>query len=100
MKETVNFNRFCDMFAVMNRNDNFSHKAKQTLFDYINEWEEETGEETELDIIAICCAYSEYENLDDFQLDYGDNYQSVEDISEHTTVIKIDGTDGFIVESF
>ena len=36
------------MFVIMNRNENFTYKAKRALFDYINNWEEDTGEETEL----------------------------------------------------
>lgn len=100
MKETVNFERFCEMFNVMDRDENFSFKGKVALFDYIERMEEETGEETELDIIGICCAYSEYETFGDFKVDYGDNYQSVDDIREYTTVITIEGTDGFIIEAF
>lgn len=63
MKETVrNVYRFREAFAEMNRKDNFSYEGLEILFNHLQEFEEMTGEELELDVIAICCDYSE----DDF----------------------------------
>lgn len=44
----------------MNRSDNFSFKGKKALFDYLEQYEEGTGQEIELDIVALCCEYTEY----------------------------------------
>jgi hypothetical protein len=53
----------------------------------------------ELDVIALCCDYAEYESLEEFQEDYGEDYESIEDIESATTVIPIDD-DGFIILQF
>jgi hypothetical protein len=43
----------------MNRKDNFGYEALGLMFDYFESFEDETGEEIEMDVIAICCEYSE-----------------------------------------
>lgn len=66
MKTTVCFSEFRDAFQSI-RPDNFSYKAQQILFHYFEQYEEDTGEEIELDVIAVCCDFSEdsYENIAD-----------------------------------
>lgn len=59
MKNTVNFSQFCDAFRSCNRNENFSYDGKRVLFDFLEQWEGETGQPYELDVIALCCEYSE-----------------------------------------
>lgn len=60
MTAKANFNEFKKMF---NRNEtyknNFSRLGLIALFNYIEEIEEETGEQIELDIIALCCDFGE-----------------------------------------
>ena len=101
MKQTVNFTDFCDAFRI--RDNNFTYDGKKALFDYIEEYEEGTGQETELDVVALCCEYTEYSNLEEFQADYNNDndyeYESIEDIEEATTVIKIDD-ESFIIQAF
>lgn len=58
MKQSVNFSMFVDAFRSV-RPDNFSYEGLEVLFDYFESYEEETGHEIELDVIAICCEYSE-----------------------------------------
>jgi len=58
MKQTINFNQFYDAFQAI-RPDNFSYEGLKVLFDYFEQLEEETGIEYDLDVIAICCEYSE-----------------------------------------
>ncbi len=98
MKQTVNFSEFCDRFRDMNRNENFTYDGKRALFDYLEEYEESTGEEVELDIIALCCEYTEYENLKELQENYSD-IESIEELRDHTTVIMIDD-DRFIIQDY
>jgi hypothetical protein len=66
MKTTVNFSEFRDIFQQI-RPDNFSYQGQKILFYYFEEYEESTGEEIELDVIAICCDFSEdsFENIAD-----------------------------------
>lgn len=59
MYQSVSFGDFCDAFRSMDRKENFSYEGKRVLFDYLEEYEDSTGERIELDIIALCCEYSE-----------------------------------------
>lgn len=59
MKTTVYFNDFVQAFRDFNRIDNFSADGLKALFDYLEEIEEETKQEIELNVIALCCEYSE-----------------------------------------
>ena len=57
--QTVNFSVFRSAFANMNRSDNFSDSGLVALFDYLENLSEDTCENIELDVIALCCEYSE-----------------------------------------
>jgi hypothetical protein len=60
MYQTVNtVSTFRDEFRACGRADNFSYEALGLLFDYLEAYEMDTGEEIELDVIAICCDFSE-----------------------------------------
>jgi hypothetical protein len=51
-----------DMFRFqMNqiRPDNFSYEGQGVLFDYFEQYEDDTGEQIEFDPIAFCCEYAE-----------------------------------------
>lgn len=100
MKKSINRYEFCDEFRKMNRDNNFSYKGKNALYDYLEGYEEDTGEEMELDIIALCCEFTEYENLKEFQKEYSGEYKTIEDIEERTTVIMLDDEEGFIIAQF
>lgn len=58
MKTTVNFADFVDTFVARDRLSNFGYDGLRVLFDYLEEYEEDTGEEIELDVIALCCEYA------------------------------------------
>ena len=59
MKQTINnVYQFREAFREV-RPDNFSYEGLATLWEYFDEYEESTGEEVELDVIAICCDFSE-----------------------------------------
>ena len=61
------------------RKNQFSEEALSSIYDYLEEMEEETGEPVELDIIAICCEYTEYASLQE----YNDSYdEGLEDWDE------------------
>lgn len=87
MKTTINEYDFVRAFDEMNRSDNFSRAGRFALYDYLTEYEEETGVELELDVIALCCDFTEWESLDEFRENYGEEYQTYEDIEERTIII-------------
>lgn len=91
MKQTVNQYDFCEAFKKI-RPDNFSHTGLEALFEYLSDYEANSGEEIELDVIAICCDYTEYENLAEFNANanYGDDYETLGDIEDRTTLIRVD----------
>lgn len=60
MYQTVNTaSNFRDEFRACGRADQFSYEALGILFDYLEAWEMDTGEEIELDVVSICCDYTE-----------------------------------------
>ena len=100
MKKTINQYDFERAFVDMNRAEQFSYEGKKALFEYLEQYEEDTGEDIELDVIGLCCDYAEYDNLDEFRRDYSTDYETLDDIRDETTVIVIEGTDGFIIQQF
>ena len=80
MKTTVHFDDFRHAFNSI-RPDNFSREGLEQLFDYFESYEKDTGEEIELDVIAICCDFSEdsFENISDLygiEIDVEDDEES------------------------
>lgn len=96
MRQTINFSQFLDAFQSI-RPDNFTYRGLQALFDYLEDYEESAGDELELDVIALCCDFSEYTSLEELQQNYTD-IESLEDLQGHTTVIEFDG--GLIIQDF
>jgi hypothetical protein len=93
MKQTIGLSQFTDAFMSI-RPNNFSYEGLQQLFDYFESYEQDTNEEIELDVIAICCEYSEstpkeiaaHYNID--IEDDGNELLNVMDyLADHTSVI-------------
>jgi hypothetical protein len=60
MYQTINtVSTFRDEFRACGRVDQFSYEALGLLFEYLEAFEMDTGEEIELDVISICCDFSE-----------------------------------------
>jgi len=113
MKTTVSRYEFQDAFNRM-RPNNFSYEALGLLFAYFEELEESMGEEIELDVIAICCDYSEdtVESIArNYSIDLNDADPEADDyenqcrqivfdyLSDRTSVVG-DTADGFVYLSF
>lgn len=100
MKKTITLNDFRDAFIRMNRKENFSYEGLQALFEFLEDYEAEFDIELELDVIALCCEFAEYKNLEDFWNDYPkESYPDREAIESATTFIAIDD-ESFIIEQF
>ena len=101
--KSVSFNDFLEEFRRYEREDQFSYEGKKALFDYLEELSEDMGEPIELDVIAICCDFTEYSSLEEFSNDYsytiGEDINDIEDIQDYTTVIQID-SQSFIIQNF
>jgi len=99
MKITINFDGFERAFQRYGRGEQFSYEGLEALFEYLEQLESEMGEEIELDVIGLCCEYTEYDSLEIFQDENGKDYESIEDIENETIVIPID-KESFIVANF
>jgi hypothetical protein len=71
--EYVNFSRFADRFHSMGRGDQFSYAGLRVLFDYLEEIADCSPEPIELDVIAICCDFTEYSSIADAMAELGDS---------------------------
>ena len=98
MKQTVNMYDFERAFKNCDR-DNFSYEGLKALFEYLEEYEDSTGEELELDVIALCCEYAEYDSLKEYNDDYDTKYSQIEQVGDDTQLIKIDDY-RFIIQQY
>lgn len=119
MKKTINFYDFCDEFNHFeDRKNSFSYKGKKALFEYLEEYEESTGEQIELDIVALDCEYTEWSNATEAACEYfefegmkfdeeGNEEETADEVEQkaldfleyHTQVIKVEGG-GVIIQNF
>jgi hypothetical protein len=114
MKTTVSRYDFERAFVDADRKENFSYEGLNALFDYLEDYEEQTGEEIELDVIALCCDYSEdtvkgiarnysidLNDADPEADDYDDQCRQIvfDYLSDRTSVVG-DTADGFVYLSF
>jgi hypothetical protein len=91
MKQTIGFCQFRDAFINYDRKENFSYEGSKALFEYLEQYEEDCGEEIELDVVALCCEYSE-EQFSDIKANYSNlNIETIDDLREHTQVIVVSG---------
>jgi len=67
--QTVDFSIFDQAFRDYNRQDNFSRVALREIFEMLDSVSDDTGENIELDVIAICCDFSEL-SVEDFVKEY------------------------------
>ena len=98
MKQSVNMYDFERAFKNFER-DNFSYDGLKALFEYLKEYGDGMGEEVELDVIALCCEYTEYDSLKEYNDDYGTKYSEIDAIQNDTTLIKIDDN-SFIIQQY
>ena len=109
MKQSVYLYEFERAFIDYGRQDQFTYDGKKALFEYLEDLEDGTGEEIELDVIALCCDYCEYESAlecaknypFDIDEDLDEDEQeeaALEYLRDHTTVIEFNT--GIIIQSF
>lgn len=67
--QTVQFADFRNAFRAYDRLDNFTREGMEILFNCIEEYSNDTGKDIELDVISLCCDYSE-SNAGDIISDY------------------------------
>lgn len=57
--QTLTKSSFVNAFKQSSRKDQFSYEALEAIFDYLEEYSNDSGENVELDIVGICCEWAE-----------------------------------------
>jgi len=96
MKTTITQSNFLWAFkGNSERKNQFSYVALCALFDYYEELEQSNGEEMELDVVAICCDWAEYETALEAAQAYGfdkeDEDKALSYLTNKTTVLPLEG---------
>ena len=100
MMETVTRTRFINWFRQSEeRKNQYSLEAQESLYEYFENFELDTGEQIEFDPIAICCDWVEYGTLEEYNKEY-EPVKNLEKIRELTTVIEIPNTKGFLIQAY
>ena len=98
MKAYITQTDFIDTFKQPHSyKNNFSYFGLVALFEYLEDYEQDTGEEIEMDMVALCCDFTEYKNTEEFINDYQDyqdmSYSEVmEVLRDETEVIEFKGS--------
>jgi|LSQX01.3.fsa_nt_gb hypothetical protein len=116
MYKTISEWEFRDEFKAYGREDQFSYTGLGALYDFYTDLENETGEQIELDVIAICCEWSEYGTIEEIVQDYENSVPDVNpndytDIDEYkddfmfslarnTTIIELDNYNGWLIYNY
>jgi hypothetical protein len=109
MFQRITLNEFTAAFRAHGRENQFSRRALQALFEHLEQYEEDTGEQIELDVIGLCCDYQEAD-VDVIIRDYNLDASNCEDdearreaienfLNNRTTVVWHDG-DTFLFRQF
>lgn len=108
MKTTVTSYQFVESFRACGRESQFSRAALFALFEYLEEYENSTGEEIEFDPIGICCDFAEYPSAREAADDYGFEPDGDDDdareksaldwLREKTQVVEFEG--GIVIQQF
>jgi hypothetical protein len=69
MKQTLTTSEAADILFA-DKNAGWSYAGARALAEHLEEWEAETGEEMELDFVAIRCDFSESPSLQEWACDY------------------------------
>ena len=97
--KTIDLYDFRRAFADYDRADQFSYEGLDALYRWLDDLAEDTGEPYELDVIALCCEFTEYSDLTEIQETYSlTDIDSIEMLSFHTIVIEFNG--GLIIRDF
>lgn len=101
--ESLFISRFEDYKRVVtseNPNGNFTYKGLRALFEYLESYEDDTSDKIELDVIALCCDYSEYKDLKEYFNNYGHEEFIKEKIEEFEDLLKSDSDFNYKEDEF
>lgn len=77
--------------------NHFTLEARLALYDYFEQYEDETGEQIDFDPVAITIEYTEYASINEIKADYP-VIEDLEDLYNYTQVIEFE--EGIIIADF
>lgn len=99
MKQTINQSQFIQAFIDCGRGNHFSREALEAIFDFL----EEMDPNTEIDPIAVCCEFAEYETAIEAAVEYGepfsDEVEAIEWLEERTHVLETE-SGSIVIQNF
>jgi hypothetical protein len=105
MHKRIYLSDFMEAFDNHGRDDQFSPAALEALFEFFEELEDETGELVELNVIDICCSFTEYDSPQDCANELGlnadgmDSEEVIDLIRDHTLVIPLK-SGGIVIQNY
>ena len=101
MHQEVTSTMFHDAFRSC-RPDNFSYEGLTALFEHLEQVEEETGEDIELDVIGLCSDYEELsiDEARELHRIIPEDKDVIEYLKDWTEIIEIPKTDRIIIRKF
>ena len=106
MYQTINESEFKSAFHSMGRGEQFSYEGLTIIYEALEQFEQDTGEDMELDVIAICCDFSEMTEKE-IRDTYGDMIDEADEVEEflrdNTWLLgshEADGVKQFIYQQF
>lgn len=74
------------LFRECGRENHFSHEGLNALYDYLYDYSEDVGEDFKIDVIALCCDFTEYESweeiYDNYSCSYNNESKTFEELEE------------------
>ena len=87
--QTVNKNQFIDNLLADDY-ASWTYEDAGALFDYYEQFSDDTGEDVELDRVALRCEWTRADSIDEVIEEY-DDIESMEDLEDRTQVIEHEG---------
>ena len=100
MKQTIYFHDFVTAFKRLDRGEQFSCGGLKALFEYL---EDVHHGDYELDVTALCCEWAEYCDVVDINMDYGQDFEDLDEAKEWLedyTVVLDAGDDTLVILQF
>jgi hypothetical protein len=86
MKQSINKSDFRDAFRACGRENQFSYEGLGLLFDWLDDWYSDASSgEYELDVIALCCDFSE-DTIHQVISNYGLDVEGLDVVEKHALV--------------
>lgn len=65
-----------ELFRKCGRENHFSYEGFDALYDYLDEYSDEMDKPLEVDVIALCCDFTEYSGWEELYNNYSYSYNN------------------------